>query len=80
MRYVIYSCIIPVFTLNVLFLKLPYPFFLWFRQKDEEKTRRIFSEAEFLYIPDCGHNLHVQKRVLFAEVVGNFINRKSKKS
>ena len=56
-----------------------YPF-LWSRPEDEENVRGLFTAAEFEYIPDCTHILHVKKSVEFCESVSKFINRKCSRS
>ncbi|XP_069683982.1 sn-1-specific diacylglycerol lipase ABHD11-like isoform X1 [Periplaneta americana] len=50
------------------------------RPKDEEEIKRMFTEAEFLYLPDCGHNIHLEKPAEFSESVGNYINIKTMRS
>lgn len=44
------------------------------RKSDEEPIRRMFSNAEFEYVPNAGHLVHMENPEVFTNIVVKYLN------
>ena len=47
----------------------------YLKKEDHERIKKLFPTAEFKYIPEAGHWVHVDKPVEFLNTVNAFIKR-----